>query len=329
MRAFLTGGTGFVGSHLAERLRDRGWEVRALAREGSKTEILEAAGCEIVRGGMESERAMREGCRGADAVFHLAGVTKALTEAEFRRVNGDGTRRLLLAAREARFAGRFVMLSSLAAAGPAAHNRPLTEVRRPRPVSAYGRSKLASERHLRSQGRRFAAWTILRPGAIYGPREHEIYEAVKLIQRVGVSFEFSDIRVQMTHVDDVVDGILRVASAKPEAVAGRTFFVNDPAAWRYARVIDEIGAALGKRVRHARIPLAGAWLFAGSLDIAGRLAGKPLSPIGRDKIREVAAGSWLADSSALSRATGWRAQRAFPEGIRSTIAWYRENGWLS
>jgi len=327
MRAFLTGGTGFVGGHLAERLRAAGWEVRALAREGSNAEILEKAGCEIVRGGLDTERALRQGCAGADVVFHLAAITKAVSEGEFRRVNVDGTRRLLVAAREARFAGRFVLLSSLAAAGPARNNRPLTEDRRPRPVSAYGASKLAAERHVRSLGRRFE-WTVLRPGAIYGPREHEIYEAVKLIEKVGLSLEVGDIRLQMTHVDDVVEALVRVAKAKREAVAGRAFFANDMRAWRYSGVIDEIGAALGRRVRHARIPLAGAWVFAGTLDLAGRVAGKPLSPLGRDKVREIAAGSWLADSSALSRATGWKPRTDFSDGIRKTIAWYRGNGWL-
>ncbi len=325
MRAFLTGGTGFVGGHLAERLREEGWQVRAIARNGSNADVLEDCGCEILRGGLESERSLRRGVEGADAVFHLAGVTKGLSEADFMRVNAEGTRRVVAAARQARFRGRFVALSSLAAAGPARRGRPLTEDKRPRPVSAYGRSKLAGEKHV-LRARRFLDFTILRPGAIYGPREHEILEAVKLIERLGVSLEFAETRVQMTHVHDVVSGILAAVNS-PQA-RGRTFFLNDGTVWDYANVVDEIGAALGRDVRHVRVPLAGAWAVAGTLDLAGKIVGRPLSPIGRDKVREVAAGSWIADSSALTAATGWKARHGFVQGIRDTVRWYRENGWL-
>ncbi len=327
MRAFLTGGTGFVGGHLAERLRAGGWDVRALVRASSKTEILRNSGCECVEGKLDSEKTLLPHLADVDTIFHLAGVTKALSAKGFRAVNGIGTGQLVQAAVKAGFQGRFVLLSSQAAAGPALPGNQLrTEEDNPSPVSLYGRSKLEGERHVWRARRRFPV-TILRPGAIYGPREHEIYEIIKPLQRTGITVASGpDICLQMTHVEDVVDAIWRAAN-EPKA-ANQTFFITSPEVHRYSEVMSQLGDALGRRVRMVNLPLRLGWALAGALDTVGRLAGKPISPFGCDKMREVAAGSWLADSSKLTRLCGWQNQWTLNDGLRQTIEWYRQNDWL-
>ena len=326
MIAFVTGGTGFVGQNLCERLRREGWEVRALVRKTSHTEFLARIGCELVRGNLESEKTIGRATTNADVIFHLAGLTKATRPTDFTRVNAAATKHVLLGAHEGGFSGRFVHLSSLAAAGPAPNGRPRREEDPPAPVSLYGKSKLRGERFA-ERARDVFPVTVLRPGAIYGPREHEIFEIIKPLWKTGISVSAGpDIELQMTHVDDVVSA-LWVAATDP-AAHNRTYFVNDPQTWPYSRVIELMGDALGRRVRQVRVPLAAGWALGAGLDLAGRIARRPLSPFGRDKMRELAAGSWIADSNLLTRECGWKAKWALPDGLRQTIRWYRENGWL-
>ncbi|MCB2153904.1 NAD(P)-dependent oxidoreductase [bacterium] len=326
MIAFVTGATGFVGQNLCERLRREEWEVRALVRKTSRTDFLEKIGCEFVQGTLESEKAIGRATADADAIFHLAGLTKAVRPQEFMKVNASGTKHVLLGAHEAGFKGRFLHLSSLAAAGPAVEGKPRTEDDLPAPVSLYGRSKLKGEQFA-ARAREAFPVTILRPGAIYGPREHEIYEILKPLKKTGISVSAGpDIDLQMTHVDDVVSAL--VVTANDSAAANQTYFVNDPQTWPYSRVMELMGDALERRIRQIRIPLAAGWAVGAVLDTAGRIAGRPLSPFGRDKMRELAAGSWIADSGKLTLECGWKAQWALPEGLRQTIRWYRENDWL-
>lgn len=326
MIALVTGGTGFVGGHLCERLRREGWTVRVLARKTSRVSLLEKAGCEIVRGTLDTEKTIRRAAADADVLFHLAAITKAASTREFYRINSEGTKSVLVAAQEGGFKGRFVLLSSQSAAGPAINGREVTESDEPRPVSHYGRSKLLGEK-LAAKARDAFPVTILRPGAIYGPREHEIYQIVRMIQRTGLTFTIGpDFDLQMTHVADVVEALL--LGATHAETANKTYFVTDPQPWRYRQVLGLLGEVLERRVRRVWLPRAAGWALASAIDGASFVARRPLSPFNGDKMREMAAGSWLADSGRLTRETGWQARWLLPEGLRQTIAWYRKNGWL-
>ncbi|MEQ8819882.1 MAG: NAD-dependent epimerase/dehydratase family protein [Sumerlaeia bacterium] len=325
--AFVTGGTGFVGGHLCNRLRETGFTVRALARRGSRRGALEALGCELVEGDLSDEEALRRGAQGASVVLHVAGLTKTARPDAFLEVNGEGTKNVLIAAQEAGFTGRFVLLSSLAAAGPARDEAtPRTAADPLRPVSDYGRSKRLGEQYAEHARSAFPV-TILRPGAIYGPGERDIYEMIKPVAKTGLSVEAGPpIRVQMTHVEDVVEALL-VAAQRPEA-ANQTYFVNDTQAWTVAEIMDLVGEILERKVRHVRLPLAAGRGLAAVLDGVGKLRGKPVSPLTRDKMREVAGGSWIADSTPFAQECGWRAKWALPDGLRQTLRWYRAEGWL-
>lgn len=322
MVAFVTGGSGFVGGHLCERLRREGATVRALVRPGANTAVLEACGCELVRGDVGDGGIPGRSLEGVDVVFHLAGLTKTLNKDEFVKVNAAGAENVARAVRASGFRKRFVLLSSLAAAGPAIDGRPRTEADEPAPVSYYGASKLDGESAVRKIAGAAFDVTVLRPGGIYGPREHEMLEVFRLMRRKGLALgPPRDFLVQLTHVDDVVDGLWRAATSP--AAADRTFFLNDPRATRLSEVVDEAAKNLGRRVRRIAAPM---WLIhttAWQYEMIGRLMGRVLSPLTRDKARELAAGPWLAESGAFSAATDWKPKWSFADGLASTMDWYR------
>lgn len=326
MKCFVTGATGFVGGHLVERLLIDGHKVAALARHKSGAEALRAKGCVVLKGSLDSLEIFERVAEEVDVVFHLAAITKTCRASDFDRVNVGGCQTLADGLRKGGFRGRLVYLSSLAAGGPAlADRQPRRESDPDEPVSAYGRSKLAGEAVLRE-----GAWSLisLRPGAIYGPREHEILEILKVMARAGVAVQFGEgITVQMTHVADVVDALV-LAMQAPEKVTGQHFYITDSAEWSFGDVVRLASEALDRRVRIIRLPTAAARVLATLFDGAGLLARKPLSPLNRDKVHELRAAAWLADSRLAESVLGWRPTIAFPDGLRESITWYRENKWL-
>ncbi|HKH83604.1 MAG TPA: NAD(P)-dependent oxidoreductase, partial [Gemmatimonadales bacterium] len=187
MKALVTGATGFVGSHLAEVLRQRGDDVTALARSPTKAKALESAGIMVIPGDLHDQAALERAAEQQDVVFHVAGLVAAREEGEFLRANLGGTQNVLSAAASSG-RPRFVFVSSLAAAGPSQRGSPLTGEEPGRPVTAYGRSKLAAEQSLKESS---LPWTIVRPPIVYGPRDREILKVFRLA-RLRIAPVFGD-----------------------------------------------------------------------------------------------------------------------------------------
>ena len=331
--AFLTGGTGFVGSHVAEELLARGWHVRALVRSSPKwlAEISPGAPLTTVRGSLDDAGALREGVAGVEAVVHVAGLTRARTQGELDAANVDGTRRLLEAVRDAGPAvGRVLVTSSLEAMGPnrtAPDGRavPATELDTPAPVSMYGRSKARMEAMI---ARDFAdlAVTVVRPPAVYGPREADIYEMVKGAARglLPIVGDGAARRLSLVHVRDLARGMVDLLEAP--GAAGGTYFVGDAEGYSWDEVRAAVEAALGRRT--LRLPVPGALMgVAGAVsEGVGRLVGT-LPPLTRDKA-EAARHAWLCASGKAARDAGYAPEIRLDEGMRETVAWYRQQGWL-
>lgn len=327
MIAFLTGGTGFVGSHLAEALLARGVAVRALVRTDAKW--LRGLPVEIVRGDLFDADALRAGLAGAEVVFHVAGLTRAPEPAALERANVEGTLRLLAAAAEAVAAGgpprRIVVTSSLAAVGPSGA-APLTEDAPLRPISAYGRSKARMEAAIAAHALA-GRTTIVRPPAVYGPREADIYTMIRTADRQRIFPVVGDGRVprlDLVHVRDLVAGLLGAAEA--DAAAGETFFVGGARGYAWDEIHAAVVEALGHRV--LRVPVAPALVrpIGALVEGAGRLVGR-YPPLNREKAAE-AAEAWLASSEKASRVFGYAPAVGLREGMRETVAWYRAEGWL-
>jgi len=322
VRAFVTGGTGFVGAHLVRALVGRGDQVTCLVRTPTKAQALGWRGVRIVRGDLDDAGALREGAAGAEVVYHVAGRISAHTAEEFMAANRDGTANLLEAAAEAP-PRRFVLVSSLAAAGPTTPGHPVDERRPPAPVSDYGRSKLAAEVLVRAMS---FPWTIVRPPIVYGEWDHGILTAFKLV-RVGVVPRFGDGSQELSviYAGDLAEALIAAGSAP--ATANRIYFAAHPVATSSTELIRAIGRALGKRPRLLHIPGPAARALLWTIGSAARLAGRS-TILSADKAEDFLAAAWTCRADALERDTGWRAHVDLEAGLRRTAEWYRTEGWL-
>jgi len=322
MKAAVTGGTGFLGSHIVAALAERGDEIRALVRSPARADVLRAAGGRLVLGSLEDEPALRTLAEGADVVFHLAGLVAARSEAEFERVNRGGTERVARAAARAGVP-RFVHVSSLAVTGPTVPGRPLDETSGPGPVSAYGRSKRAGEQAVRASG---VAFTIVRPPAVYGPRDRAFLPLFRLARRGVVPLLGSGAQeLTLVHVADLTAALLAAAAAP--AAHGRTYHAGNPVPVTQRALAEAVGRAVGGGVRLLTLP---AWVVRSLLGIAGvasRAAGSaPLLDL--DKANELLAPAWTCSSEALMRDSDWRAMVPLERGLEETAHSYRKAGWL-
>lgn len=322
MKALVTGGTGFVGSHLIETLRRQGHAVTALVRSPAKAAHLEALGVTLARGDLHDGDRMASALDGVETVFHVAGLTAARDAAAFHRVNVEGTARLLEAARNAG-TGRFVLVSSLAAAGPSPAGGRRGAADPTEPVTDYGRSKAEAEQVVRGGA---VPWTIARPPTVYGPRDVELLKVFKLV-RLPVVPVFGDGSQQLSLIygPDLAEAL--AAMAADHESAGRIYYPAHPEIVTSGELIHAIARAMGRSVR--LVPL-GRPVATGILTVTSavaRLAGRAtlLNP---DKANEFFQPAWTCDPGPLEAATGWRAVHAMEDGIARTLAWYRGQGWL-
>ncbi|MGD9547493.1 MAG: NAD-dependent epimerase/dehydratase family protein [Candidatus Krumholzibacteriia bacterium] len=324
--AALTGGSGFLGSHIADALLEAGWRVRCAVRPTSDRRRLSGKGLEIVDVDLGSPEACRSFVRDAAAVIHCAGLVAADSEAAYFQANVHSTGVLLEACREtwAEGAGRqtFLLVSSLAAHGPAGLDRPAREEAPCRPITGYGRSKAAAE-ELVGRGWPFRC-LVLRPPALYGPRDRGFLPLLRAARR-GWTARFSGPMQGLSLVDGRDAARAAVALVATPAATG-TFFVDDGrAGYTWAELADALGEACGRRVRTVVIPLG---LLRTVAAILRPLTGGGVSVLRRDRIRDLEVPGWACDGSRLREATGFSARYRLGPGLADALAFYREEGWL-
>jgi nucleoside-diphosphate-sugar epimerase len=324
MRVLVTGGTGFLGSHLVERLLEEpGAEVYALVRNPSKLRWLE--GIERVRllpGDLHNLPALPAGL---GCVFHLAGLTKTLKSREYYTVNREGTANLLRALERQSCTPRFVNLGSIAAGGPSTPQRPVSEGDPPHPVSPYGESKLMAEMEVRKYKDRFPVVT-LRAAAIYGPRDDDFLEYFRWMKRgilplVGQGQK----SVSLLYVRDAIRAVL--LAARTEVPSGEVFNIADSRIFNWEDIGRTVAGLLGKKLVRVRFPLWTAYLASAASEGVGRLGGGP-SALNVSMYKQMKPDSWVADVRKARQGLGFESRFSLGEGLGETIAWYLWKGLL-
>ena len=327
MIAVITGSTGFIGSHLVDALLARGATVRALVRPESPADRRDER-IGHWEADLLDDRSVRESrvWEGATHVFHLAGVTKGRTLAHFRAGNVFPTANVLaaLAARSG-VPPRVVVVSSQAAAGPAssAESR-VRESDRPVPVENYGRSKLQAEQAV-ARYRDTLPITILRPAAVYGPRDRDFLKAFRQAsRRVALHAVPRHHAFSLIHVSDLVRAML--LAGEHAASAGKLYFVaSEDVTWR--ALYDEIARAASARPLQLQVPLTAVRVAARAGDLLSTITGR-VTLLNRNKAALARPRWWLCDASRIREELGWSAEVPLQEGVRDTYTWYVRAGWL-
>jgi nucleoside-diphosphate-sugar epimerase len=301
MRLAITGGTGFVGSHVIELAVSSGHKVQALTRRDQPYR----ESVEWVRGDLDDRAALKKLVDGAEAVIHVAGMINAPDSAGFEHGNVAGTLAMLAAA-TAGGVQRFVHVSSLAAREPK--------------LSLYGGSKARAEELVRGSG---LDWAIVRPPAVYGPGDRETLELFKMA-KLGVMLTPPSGRVSVIHVDDLAR--LLLALAGPSAPSAILIEPDDgrPAGRTHGEFFRAIGQALGRNPQV--VPVPGPLLrLAARVD---RLARRDRAKLTPDRVAYFLHRDWTVDPKLGAPATLWAPSVELDRGLRETADWYKLQGWL-
>lgn len=325
MKVLVTGGTGFVGSHLIDRLLERGDEVTALVRSPARAASIAARGVTLVEGDLANRAALEAAVRDQAIVYHVAALTGAVNEAELMHANRDGTARLVEALAQAGTASRLLLVSSGAAGGPAAVGSPKRDATNDRPLTMYGRSKLAAEAVVRASS---LPWTILRPPAVYGPRDRANFLAIfRAVSRFGIApvFGTGTQELSLIHVADLAEAC--IVAANCAAALEQIWYVNHAEAVTSRELIEAIAREVGRPARILPLP---AWVTRGALQLTGAWARvmRQQTILHADKAHEFLAEAWTGDPSSITERCGWRASFSLSDGLADTAAWYRAEGLL-
>lgn len=324
MKAFVTGGTGFIGSHLVERLIEDNSidEVRCLVRNEEKW--LAGKRYTRVHADLSKITVLKKSLEDIDTLFHLAAIVKAPTMREFERANVEATENIIRVARKSGVK-KIIILSSLAAAGPS-NGTPLTEDAPMMPVSMYGKSKKKMEEMIHAIHTPGLSVSILRPSAVYGPREDQIYTFFKLMNKriCPIVGDGKKPQISLVYISDLIDGITLAAKQRKPGIT--TYFISGPEINNWNQIKNISSKVLGKKPIPLYIKSGWVRKIAGLVESTASVFGSyPI--LNRDKAKEMIL-EWTCTSQKAADELHYRPEISLEEGISRTIHWYKKHHWL-
>ena len=326
-RILITGASGFIGGFLVEEALNRGWEVTAAIRPTSNRKWLQDERIQFLELNFADEADLQAKLKEAgsfDYVIHNAGSTKEPNREGYFESNFENTRRFVDALRANNgITEKFLFVSSLAAVGPTGSGQWIKPGKTPAPVTFYGESKLATEQYLASLPG--FPWVAVQPGAVFGPREKDIFIAIQLAYK-GWAFLIGTKPQQLCFIY-VTDLARLMCAALEYGTVGKKYLASDGKAYANTDVGLAVEKVSGRPTRQIKVPLSLVRIVATCAEMAGRLSGK-MPPLNREKISELAAESWLCDMSEAFDDLRFQPAYDLFSGMRETVQWYKTNRWL-
>lgn len=331
MRALLTGGTGFIGSHLCGRLLERGWAVRVLSlintdAEWENARRLREEGVEILEGDVADRRLHAAALAAVDVVHHVAATMREanVPDRVFWDTNLAATRDLVHAS-SAAGVGRFVYCSTMGVTG-GTRGVVVDETAPYRPKDIYTRTKAAAERWLLADGgAEGLAITIVRPADVYGPGDRRLLKLLRMVKG-GRFFYLGDGRGKrhMIYIDDLVEGML--LAQESEAAPGEVFLLAGPAPITLRDLVELVAEELGVDPPERSFPYRPVWWLSRVVEGVCRPFGiqPPIYP----RRVEFFAHDYEFDTTKAERMLGFRPRYGMREGIRATIEANARHGLL-
>jgi nucleoside-diphosphate-sugar epimerase len=322
----VTGGTGFVGSHIVELLLRCNQNVKCIIRPGRKSlGWLEGTSAEILYTDLNDFHSIKTIMNESDYFIHIAGVTKAKKHSEYYDGNVKPLFTLLEAAEQSPHLKKFCYVSSQAAIGPNKNCEFLNEDAPFNPITPYGESKAEAEKICAEYFSKIPL-VIVRPPAVYGPRDTDFLEVIKTVKS-GISAEIGskDKFVSMIYVEDLARGI--ILATLSENTRGKIYFITDETPRSSKELNQTIADLLNKKPLHIRIP---EWLFyiiSAFVQFAYIFSKKP-SILNLSRAKEFIQPYWLCTGKRFHQDTGFKIQMSLREGLAKTIEWYKLNKWL-
>jgi nucleoside-diphosphate-sugar epimerase len=315
----MTGATGFIGSHLVDALLTRGEKVRVLARpNGGKPKTRE--NLEVFAAPLTTEGLARaaDGCR---VIYHLAGITRGSSEAEFMWANAEGTR--VAAVGAAKAGARLVYVSSLAAAGTGTIDSPRKVTDTPAPITTYGQSKLEGE--IRVLETSNLEWSILRPPGVYGERDKDFLFAFQAANRGFFPILGNPSRAYtLVYVHDLITAM--IACGEHNAAIGKTFFAGHNEPVSYTTILETLAKLFNKPFNPVKLP-NGLLEVAANAGELGRFFGQ-VGLINKSRQKDLLSPGWVCDVSAIETDLGVHCETNLETGFTKTLEWYRASKLL-
>ncbi len=322
LKALVTGGTGFIGSHLVQTLVSKNWNVTCLVRPTSRTNLLKKLRVKLVIHETNDHKSMEKAVKGQNYIFHLAGRIRPASRATYDRANHQLTRNLVEACLSQNPGiSRFVYISSISAAGPSLPSQYSVESQPPSPTSEYGRTKLKGEIAVQD------AWdiipaTIIRPPNVYGPRQQETELLIKLIsKRIVPLLKERGEMTSLIYIKDLVEGILQ-AALSPKAQK-QIYYLTDGKGYSWRKLILTIkkhvlGNSLFFPIYEKAI------FFAAILTDVVMATGLVKVFFGRKIWRATTQTPWLFSTSKAEKEFGFHSRYTLEEGIKETVNYYKK-----
>lgn len=315
-----------MGSHLVDLLLEKGCEVRCITRKTSNLRWLEGKPVKNYDCGLFDMEGLKEALKDVNVLYHVAGIVKGKTYDDYLTGNVETTRNLLDILLEVNpKIERVVIISSQTACGPSREGATANEDTVPHPITRYGKSKLAQEQLAHQYNDRLPI-TIIRPPAVYGERDTEIYLVFKtykmgLMTLIG----FDKKEVSLIHVKDLVDGIY--LAANNEKAVNQTYFISSKEFYNWKQVGKIIGKHMRKNALTINIPHSIVFVIAAVAQFFSTFS-SGAATFNIEKARDFIQKYWTCEITKAEEQLGYKPQISIDEGMKRTIEWYREVKWL-